>query len=49
MVSRVIASENMPKVLGPYSQAVGASGEFVFVSGQPGINAEGAVPATFEE
>jgi 2-iminobutanoate/2-iminopropanoate deaminase len=48
MVSRVITNEQMPKALGPYSHAVGASGEFVFVSGQVGIDAEGAVPATFE-
>jgi 2-iminobutanoate/2-iminopropanoate deaminase len=49
MGSYVIASEHMPQALGPYSQAVGASGELVFVSGQAGIDAQGGVPATFEE
>src|SRR5436305_11520319 len=40
-----IASEDMPKLLGPYSQAVRA-GEFLFISGQPGIDpVTGSVPA----
>ena len=43
MPSRVIDGERMPTALGPYSQAVGASGELVFISGQAGID-----PATRE-
>jgi 2-iminobutanoate/2-iminopropanoate deaminase len=40
-----VASPDMPKLIGPYSQAVRA-GEFLFVSGQPGIDpSTGAVPA----
>jgi 2-iminobutanoate/2-iminopropanoate deaminase len=39
-----VESPDMPKVLGPYSQAVRA-GEFLFVSGQSGIDpATGSVP-----
>lgn len=39
----------MPAPLGPYSHAVAASGELVFISGQPGIDANGDVPGQFEE
>lgn len=40
-----IQSPNMPVAIGPYSRAVRA-GEFVFVSGQPGIDPlTGLVPA----
>lgn len=49
MPSRVIDNENMPAPLGPYSHAVAASGELVFISGQPGIDANGDVPGQFEE
>jgi len=39
----------MPAALGPYAQAVGASGEFVFISGQAGIDpATGKAPPGFE-
>jgi 2-iminobutanoate/2-iminopropanoate deaminase len=49
MSSRVVDGERMPAALGPYSQAVGASGEFVFVSGQAGIDpATGEAPPGFE-
>ena len=49
MPSRVIEGERMPAALGPYSQAVGASGELVFVSGQAGIDpASGEAPPDFE-
>jgi len=45
-----IQNDRMPAPLGPYSQAVAARGELVFVSGQPGIDAEtGTVPADFGE
>jgi len=40
-----IESPDMPKLIGPYSQAVRA-GEFLFVAGQPGIDpSTGSVPA----
>jgi 2-iminobutanoate/2-iminopropanoate deaminase len=40
-----VESPDMPKLIGPYSQAVRA-GEFLFISGQPGIDpATGSVPA----
>jgi len=40
-----VQSPDMPKLIGPYSQAVRA-GEFVFIAGQPGIDpATGLVPA----
>lgn len=48
MALRVVDNEHMPAALGPYSQAVGASGEFVFVSGQAGIGAAGEVPSGFD-
>lgn len=50
MPARVIENEKMPKALGPYSHAVAASGELVFVSGQPGIDpVTGEVPTEFEQ
>ena len=50
MPARVIENENMPAALGPYSHAVAASGELVFISGQAGIDAvTGDVPAQFEQ
>ena len=50
MAARVIENENMPAPLGPYSHAVAASGELVFISGQPGIDAAtGEVPVDFEK
>ena len=40
-----VESPDMPKLIGPYSQAVRA-GEFLFIAGQPGIDpATGSVPA----
>jgi 2-iminobutanoate/2-iminopropanoate deaminase len=48
MPSRVIDGEQMPAALGPYSQAVGAFGELVFISGQAGLSADGSVPDGFE-
>ena len=36
-VKRVVFTENAPKPIGPYSQAV-RSGDFVFISGQIGID-----------
>ena len=50
MPASVIKNENMPGPLGPYSHAVAASGELVFISGQPGLDpATGDVPAQFEQ
>ena len=49
MPARVIENENMPAALGPYSHAVAASGELVFISGQSGMDATGDVPARFEQ
>ncbi|PID82832.1 MAG: deaminase [Clostridiales bacterium] len=39
MALKIISSENAPKAIGPYSQAVKA-GDFLYVSGQLGINPE---------
>lgn len=50
MPLRVIKNDRMPNALGPYSQAVGTSGEFVFISGQAGIDpSTGEAPADFRE
>ena len=47
-VPEVITGPNMPKALGPYSHAVRV-GDLVFVSGQGGIDASGAIAGeTFE-
>lgn len=49
MPARVIENDRMPKPLGPYSHAVAARGELVFISGQAGIDpATGNVPADFQ-
>jgi 2-iminobutanoate/2-iminopropanoate deaminase len=49
MTVRAIENDEMPAALGPYSQAVAASGELVFISGQPGIDpGTGEAPADFE-
>lgn len=48
MPRRAIQSDNMPRPFGPYSPAVAASGELIFISGQPGIDPKsGDVPADF--
>lgn len=48
MTVRVIENKEMPAALGPYSQAVAASGELVFISGQAGIDPlTGEIPADF--
>ena len=39
-MSKVIHTEKAPAAIGPYSQAVAASGEFIFVSGQLPIDPE---------
>ncbi|HUP67125.1 MAG TPA: Rid family hydrolase [Sphingomicrobium sp.] len=38
----------MPAALGPYSQAVGASGELIFISGQAGLDSDGGIPNGFD-
>lgn len=42
-----IATPNAPAALGPYVQAR-VSGGFIFVSGQLGLDGNGALPASFE-
>jgi 2-iminobutanoate/2-iminopropanoate deaminase len=50
MPAQVIQNEQMPPSLGPYSHAVAARGELVFISGQAGIDpATGQVPADFSQ
>ena len=50
MPARVIENDKMPPPLGPYSHAVAARGELVFISGQAGMDpATGVVPADFEQ
>ena len=50
MPAHVIENDKMPKPLGPYSNAVAAQGELVFISGQAGMDsATGDVPADFEQ
>ena len=39
-MSKVIHTEHAPAAIGPYSQAIAASGEFIFVSGQLPIDPE---------
>lgn len=48
-MKQIIASQDAPKAVGPYSQAVVLNG-VVFVSGQLPVNpADGSVPVTVEE
>ena len=50
MPVQVIENDKMPPPLGPYSHAVAARGELVFISGQAGMDpATGDVPADFEQ
>ena len=50
MPAIAIENENMPPPLGPYSHAVAARGELVFISGQAGLDPDtGDVPAEFEQ
>ena len=44
MTKRAIATDDAPKAIGPYSQAIG-SGDLVFVSGQVGIDPATGRPA----
>lgn len=49
MPAQVIENDRMPPPLGPYSHAVAARGELVFISGQAGMDpATGEVPADFQ-
>jgi 2-iminobutanoate/2-iminopropanoate deaminase len=48
-VREIIHSDNAPKAIGPYSQAI-RLGNTVYVSGQIPLNPQsGAIPATIEE
>ena len=50
MPAHVIENDRMPTPLGPYSHAVAAHGELVFISGQAGMDpATGHVPADFQQ
>ena len=50
MPGQVIENDKMPPPLGPYSHAVAARGELVFISGQAGMDpATGDVPADFQQ
>ena len=43
-MKKVIATENAPKAVGPYSQAIAANG-ILYISGQiPVVSADGSVP-----
>ena len=47
-MKKIIVTENAPKAVGPYSQAIEVNGT-VWVSGQIPVNpADGSVPATIE-
>jgi len=49
MPARVIHNDKMPATLGPYSHAVAASGELLFISGQSGMDpVTREVPSVFE-
>jgi 2-iminobutanoate/2-iminopropanoate deaminase len=50
MERQIVSGPNVPRQIGPYSQAV-RSGGFLFVSGQPGVNPETgeAAGSTFSE
>ncbi|MCM1178441.1 MAG: RidA family protein [Clostridium sp.] len=48
-MKKIIATENAPKAVGPYSQAVEVNGT-LYVSGQiPVVPADGSIPGTIEE
>ncbi|TCZ69361.1 RidA family protein [Paenibacillus albiflavus] len=47
-LKQVIATNNAPGAIGPYSQAV-RIGDLLFTSGQLGMNPAGEFPATVEE
>lgn len=47
-MKNIIFTENAPKPIGPYSQAVKVNG-FIFVSGQLGIDKNGTLPNTTKD
>ncbi|MDE6871997.1 MAG: RidA family protein [Bacteroidales bacterium] len=48
-MKKIIATENAPKAVGPYSQAIEVNGT-LYVSGQiPVVPADGSIPETIEE
>lgn len=48
-MKNIIATENAPKAVGPYSQAVEVNGT-LYISGQiPVVPADGSIPETIEE
>ena len=46
MVRRIVQTENAPAPVGPYNQAVVASGEMVFASGQVALDPDGTLVGT---
>jgi 2-iminobutanoate/2-iminopropanoate deaminase len=42
-MKEIIYTENAPAPIGPYSQAIKASGNFIFVSGQIPLKADGSL------
>lgn len=42
VIMKIINTEKAPKAIGPYSQAV-VAGEFIFCSGQIGLNVDGVL------
>jgi 2-iminobutanoate/2-iminopropanoate deaminase len=49
VTTRVIENNQLPRAFGPYSHAIAASGELVFISGQAGIDPlSGDAPARFD-
>ena len=40
-MKKIINTENAPQPIGPYSQAIHASGDFIFISGQIPLTPEG--------
>ena len=49
MVRRIVQTENAPAPVGPYNQAVVASGEMVFASGQVALDPDGTLVGTGDE
>ena len=42
-MKKVIKTDNAPQPIGPYSQAIHSSGEYIFISGQIPLKADGSL------